>query len=65
MEETFDCSELGALPTKSPDSRNDAVLPEALDPPPTFSTEWDTPLTKNNESSDNTKIFQSVPTLPT
>ena len=30
-----------------------------------FSTEWETPLTKNDESSDNTKILQSVPTLPT
>ena len=29
-----------------------------------FYTEWETPLTENDESSDNTKILQSVPTLP-
>ena len=30
-----------------------------------FSTEWGTTLTNNYQTSDNTKIFQSVPTLPT
>ena len=54
---------LDNLPTKPHDSRNDVVLPDALDPLPMFSAEWETPLTKNYESSDNTKILNSVPDL--
>ena len=34
-------------------------------PPQMFSIEWETPLTDNDESSDNAKLFQSVSTLPT
>ena len=30
-----------------------------------FPTEWETPLTENDEYSYTTKILQSVPTLPT
>ena len=49
---------------KKPDYQHDAILTDALDPPSMFYTEWETPLTENDESSDNTKILQSVPTLP-
>ena len=65
MEENIELSEPKILPTKPPDSQNDAFLPDALDPPPIFSTKWETPITKNYESSDDTKILHSVPTLPT
>ena len=63
-EETVKKSELDALPKKTPDYQHDAILTDALDPPSMFYTEWETPLTENDESSDNTKILQSVPTLP-
>ena len=65
VEETVERSKLENLPKKTPDSRNEAILPDTLDPPPMFSTKWENPLTKNYESSDNTKILQSVPTLLT
>ena len=40
------------------------VLPDAKNPPWMFPTGWETPLTNSYESSDNAKIFQSVPNLP-
>ena len=63
MGKTVERFELDTLPTKPPGSQNDAILPENISPPQMVSTEWETPLTENNKSSDNTEIFQSVPTL--
>ena len=64
-EGTVERSEFDYLPTKPKDSRNDAILPDAIDPPSMFPTEWETPLTKNDEYSYNIRTLQSVPTLPT
>ena len=65
MGNVFERSELNALPTKPLNFLNEAVFPDALDPPSMSSTEWETILTEKYDYSDNTKIFQSVYTLPT
>ena len=64
VEETIERSEYDVLPNNPPDSQNDVILPGTKNPPQIIFTEYETPLTKNDESSDNAKLFQSVPTIP-
>ena len=64
MEESVERYELDSLLTKPPESQNDKILPDAPYPPSMFSTEWLTPLIKNGDSSESTKIFHNIPIFP-